>query len=83
MKKITLLLVITFTFLFYNTSWAEWTLVVKTERGFKMHYDKDRIKKSGKFLYVWELTNYIKPFNGGFSHISYLELDCSILPYKD
>ena len=83
MKKITLLLVIIFTFFFSTTSWAEWTYVVETERGFKMNYDKDRIKKSGKFLYVWELTNYIKPFDGGLSHIVYLELDCSILRYKN
>jgi len=60
----------------------EWTYVVETESGWKMNYDKDRIKKSGKFLHVWELTNYIKPFNGDLSHIAYLELDCSILRYK-
>ena len=35
MKKITILLVIIFTFLFSNTSWGEWTYVVKNMKGSK------------------------------------------------
>ena len=67
MKKIIILLVIIFTFLFSTTSWGEWTLVTETEYDMKYYYDKDRIRKSGKFLYVWELIDYIKPKGGYLS----------------
>ena len=54
MKKITILLVIIFTFLFSTTSWGEWSYVTETDGG-KYYYDKDRVRKSGKFLYFWML----------------------------
>ena len=82
MKKITLLLVIIFTFLFSTTSWGEWNYVSTNVSGSKYYYDKDRIRKSGKFLYVWELIDYIKPIGGYLSSTRYVELDCSILRYK-
>ncbi len=82
MKKITLLLVIIFTFLFSTTSWGEWSYLFKNVDGSKYYYDKDRIRKSGKFLYVWELIDYIKPIGGYLSSTRYVELDCSILRYK-
>jgi hypothetical protein len=69
MKKITLLLVIIFTFLFSTTSWGEWSYVTKNVDGVKYYYDKDRVRKSGKYLYFWELLDYIKPLlYSGYSH---------------
>jgi hypothetical protein len=50
MKKITLLLVIIFTFLFSTTSWGEWTYVSENVGGSKFYYDKDRIRKNRKYL---------------------------------
>ena len=82
MKKITLLLVIIFTFLFSNTSWGEWSYVVKGSKGHKSYYDKDRVRKSGKYLYFWELMEYFKPKNGTRSVTSYVQLDCSIFRFK-
>ena len=82
MKKITLLLVIIFTFLFSTTSWGEWRLVSESVSGDKFYYDKDRIRKSGKYLYFWMLQDYLKPVMGDLSGISYNELDCSIFRYK-
>ena len=61
MKKITILLVIIFTFLFSTTSWGEWSFVVENVNDDKVYYDKDRVKKSGKYLYFWELYEFIKP----------------------
>ena len=81
MKKITLLLVIIFTFLFSTTSWGEWSFVIEND-GTKFYYDKDRVRKSGKFLYFWELQDYIKPIGGNLSVITYTELDCSIFRFK-
>ena len=82
MKKITILLVIIFTFLFSTTSWGDWNYVTESVDGDKFYYDKDRVRKSGKFLYVWLLMDYLKPVNGGLSTIVYSELDCSILRFK-
>ena len=83
MKKITILLVIIFTFLFSTTSWGEWTYVSVNVSGDKLYYDKDRIRKSGKYLYFWELGDYHKPLGTGFlSSTTYHELDCSIFRYK-
>ena len=84
MKKITILLVIIFTFLFSNTSWGESNLLTESNMG-KFYYDKDRVRKSGKYLYFWELQDYIKPqvnSDGEFSSTLYVQLDCSIFRYK-
>ena len=83
MKKITLLLVIIFTFLFSNTSWGEWTYVTKNVSGDEYYYDKDRVRKSGKYLYVWMLVDFVKPIFGDWSSSEYVQLDCSIFRFKD
>ena len=83
MKKITLLLVIIFTFLFSTTSWGEWSYVAENIGGDKYYYDKDRVRKSGKYLYFWVLTDFLKPIQIYFSRTVYRELDCSIFRYKD
>ena len=82
MKKITLLLVIIFTFLFSTTSWGEWNLGSESIRGNKYYYDKDRVRKSGKYLYLWYLKDYLKPIDGEMSGTSYVQLDCSIFRFK-
>lgn len=78
MKKITLLLVIIFTFLFSTTSWGEWTYVTKNVNGNGYYYDKDRVRKSGKYIYFWELVDFKK----GISITTYVQLDCSIFRHK-
>jgi hypothetical protein len=83
MKKITILLVLIFTFLFSTTSWGEWTYVKDNVKGSKFYYKKDRLRKSGKYFYFWELQDYIKPqVTGEFSSTIYVQLDCSIFRYK-
>jgi len=83
MKKITLLLVIIFTFLFSNTSWGEWNYGSEGGIG-KYYYDKDRVRKSGKYLYFWRLTDSKNPSEyGDLSVTSYVQLDCSIFRFKN
>ena len=83
MKKITILLVIIFTFLFSTTSWGDWNIGSFNLDEGKLYYDKDRVRKSGKYLYFWELSDFIKPIGGVyFSSTRYTELDCSIFRYK-
>ena len=84
MKKITLLLVIIFTFLFSTTSWGEWELGSESVTDGKMYYDKDRVRKNGKSLYFWMLHDYGRPsLDGTLSVTTYTQLDCSIFRYKD
>ena len=83
MKKLTILLVIIFSFLFSTTSWGEWELGSKSVVGNKFYYDKDRVRKSGKYIYFWTLIDFLKPIEGDLSLTSYIQLDCSILRYKD
>ena len=82
MKKLTILLVIIFSFLFSTASWGDWKFVVEGVRGDKFYYEKDRVRKGGKFIYFWELVDYIKPFKGELSSTKYVELDCSIFRFK-
>ena len=84
MKKITILLVIIFTFQFTNTSWGEWSYVEEdVYNGDKFYYDKDRVRKNGKYIYFWFLIDSLKPLErGDFSLTRYLQLDCSISRYK-
>ena len=83
MKKITILLFIIFTLLFSITSRGDWNFVRESVSGNKYYYDKDRIKINGKFIYFWELLDYISPTGSGdLSTTTYIELDCSILRYK-
>ena len=82
MKKITLLLVIIFTFLFSNTSWGEWSFSSENVNETKFYYDKDRVRKSGKSIYFWMLHDHKKSTRGELSSIIYTELDCSIFRFK-
>ncbi|SVD66944.1 uncharacterized protein METZ01_LOCUS419798, partial [marine metagenome] len=83
MKKITLLLVIIFTVLFSTTSWGEWEPISVSGSGVTLYFDKDRVRKSGKYLYFWELQDYKKPNPyGNLSTTSYVQLDCSIFRFK-
>tara|TARA_X000001036_G_scaffold403038_1_gene409281 strand:+ start:362 stop:670 length:309 start_codon:yes stop_codon:yes gene_type:complete len=52
--------------------------------GDKIYYDKDRVRKSGKYLYFWELLDFKKrTIHGDLSSVQYMELDCSIFRYKE
>ena len=77
MKKIAILLVIIFTFLFTNTSWGEWSYVEEdVYNGDKFYYDKDRVRKNGKYIYFWTLIDFKKPIEGSryLSTTTYVEL---------
>ena len=78
-KKITLLLVIIFTFLFSNSIWGDWSYVVESNIGQKYYYDKDRVRESEKYIYFWLLIDFETPNEPGIlSKTSYIEVDCLI-----
>jgi len=77
MKKITILLVIIFSFLFSSTCWGEWTKVVSSGNGDDFYVDREKIKKRGNYVYLWMLIDMIEPNEGGtMSQIRYVKLDC-------
>ena len=51
--------------------------------GDKFYYNKDGVRKNGKFIYFWILSDFLKPIEGDFSSIEYQELDCSIFRFKN
>ena len=81
MKKIKLLLVIIITLLFSTTSWGEWSYVGDGIKG-KYYYDKDRVRKSDKSIYFWELYDLKEQFQNSLSDTSYTQIECSIFRYK-
>ena len=84
MKKIILLLVIIFTFLFSTTIWGDWSFVSVNSNGDKFYYEKEGVKKiGGKLLYFWLLLETIKPAeNGDISYTAFIQLDCIIIRNK-
>ena len=84
MKNITILLVLIFTFLFSTTCWGEWTFVSEGVSGGKYYYDKDKVRKNGKYIYFWDLQDLKKPNEGSrtLSSMVYVQLDCSVFRFK-
>ena len=82
MKKITILLVIIFTFLFSTTSWGEWIYVTKTLSGSNVYYDKVSVRKSGKYILFWYLQNSKPTKFGDLSATKHTKLDCSLFRFK-
>ena len=84
MKKITILLVILFTFLFSNTSWGEWSFGKKDKKGNTFYYDKERVRKKKEILFFWELQDYGKKnIVGDKSKTTFIGLDCSLYRYME
>lgn len=69
-----------------HPSWGDWNYI-RNEGGNTFYYDKDLVRKSGKFIYVWELIDFGKPvkekMNEYLSFTRYVQIDCSIFRYKD
>jgi hypothetical protein len=77
MKK--LLLVIILFFSFISISFSDWKLSATNIDGTKFYLDLENIKYNNGYLYIWTLSDYIKPSpNGILSYSSLEELDCKI-----
>ena len=81
MKKIILILALTL--LLSPTGWSKWVEVVIMETGNSYYVDDGRIKKIGKYIYYWELEDFLRPDEwGDMSNMIYKEVDCEMLRYK-
>ena len=77
MKYLLLLSTLTLSLMFSSASSAEWTEVVASTSGTTFYVDLDRVRKNNGYMYVWSLTDYIKPGpNGTLSAKAYKEVDC-------
>ena len=77
MKK--LLFVIILFFSFIPISFSDWKLSATNIDGTKYYLDLENIKYNNGYLYIWTLSDYIKPSpNGILSYTSLEELDCKI-----
>jgi hypothetical protein len=63
---------------------TEWTYVTNDVNGNTFYYDKDRVRKSGKYLFFWYLTDFVKPVGGEFLSVTRnTQLDCSVFRFKN
>jgi hypothetical protein len=78
MKK----LILIFALLFSTPSYAEWTLVGKSNNGDTNYIDLGRIRKNDGYIYFWVLADYLKPNDGYISTKMYLQGDCKLFRLK-
>ena len=77
MKYLLLLSTLTLSLMFSSGSSAEWTSAWSTSAGDKYYLDLDRIRMNDGYLYVWYLTDLIKPTESGIMSVKgYWEIDC-------
>ena len=66
-------------FSFIPISFSDWKLSATNIDGTKYYLDLENIKYNNGYLYIWTLSDYIKPSpNGILSYTSLEELDCKI-----
>jgi len=83
MRRLTVLLALTFSVMFSSPSFAEWTKVAENVDGDTYYVDFSTIKKNGGYVYYWRVRDYLKPDPfGDLSNKHLYELDCNI-PIKE
>jgi|TARA_B110000438_G_C15709265_1_gene604567 hypothetical protein len=84
MKTPTLLITLAILLIFSSSSYAEWTKVSESLNDEDTYYlDFEKIKFNDKYVFWWQLSNYLKPTTDGFfSAKSYIQGDCKKLWIK-
>ena len=83
MKKLTLLTALIFTVMFSSTSFAGWTKVIGNVDGTTFYVDFERIRKHGGYVYLWRLSDYMKPTeDGDLASKTYQQGDCKLFRFK-
>ena len=79
MKKIIIISLLLSLVVFSTTSLARWTNIVRTHEGTTFYLDVLRIAKNDRYVYFWELIDYLRPTkNGMFSHKVFAQGDCKL-----
>ncbi|URQ63246.1 hypothetical protein M9B40_00320 [SAR86 cluster bacterium] len=70
--------------MFSPTSFADWTMVSKSETGRIYYVDLERIRKVDGFIYFWQMSDYlIKDKYGDLSNKVYIKADCELFRYQN
>jgi hypothetical protein len=83
MRKLSFLLVILILLNFSFSSYAEWRTISVSADGVSYYVDFKRIRKQGRYVYFWQLSDYLKPTqDGDFSVKRYFQGDCKQFRYN-
>ena len=83
MKTLLTIFTLVFTLMFSSTSFADWTKVDVGANGNTNYVDFERIRKVDGFVYFWDLSDYLKPYETGMlSTKIYYQGDCKLFRFK-
>ena len=80
MKKLILIFTLLFSVLFSSSSFSEWIEIGTTVDGTTFYVDFKSIKKHDRYVYYWDLGDYVKPEgrHGNLSVTNYNQVDCEL-----
>ena len=65
--------------MFSSPSLSDWTQVGKNSLGSTFYVDFERIKEHGKYVYFWNLVDWVEPnVRGNLSNKNYYKGDCDL-----
>jgi hypothetical protein len=80
MKNLIIVSALLFSLMFSATSFARWTNIIRNHGGTTFYLDVLRIAKNDRYVYFWELIDYLKPTeNGVLSHQVFAQGDCKLI----
>ncbi len=83
MKKSIILSTLLFSLIFSTTSFARWTNIIRSHEGTTFYLDVLRIARNDRYVYFWELIDYLSPReNGILSHTVFAQGDCKLIRKK-
>jgi len=83
MKKLLILTIIFSSIVFATTSHARWTNIIRTHEGTTFYIDVLQIVRNNRYVYFWELIDYLQPTRYGvLSHVVFAQGDCNLLRKK-
>jgi hypothetical protein len=79
MKKLIVLSTVCISLLLPSNASARWTNIIRDHSGTTFYLDVLRIVKNERYVYFWELIDYLKPTETGvLSHEVFAQGDCKL-----
>ena len=83
MRKLLILTIILSSLILTTTGYARWTNIIRTHQGTTFYLDVLQIARSDRYVYFWELIDYLQPTKYGIlSHVVFAQGDCKLLRKK-
>ena len=80
MKKLIIVATLLLSLSFSTNSFARWTNIIRDHGGTTFYLDVLRIAKNDRYVYFWELIDYLKPTKRGvLSHQVFAQGDCKLI----